>query len=320
MLLPSLHLLTNLPDLYILNPGHYPIAHQNTLSSPTEPDHLSEILNIHILTEPNCLAFSSSNNSRCKNTINTYTREKAYADLDIASNWLNPEINIDRNLITIAGFLLCTADHQFQVQSLVTGWKAKIEISRSALRQKPPNTTLMDMEHALIRSLYGGSGNRQSTADESMISSGVVREGVQRVEEALWHPTTMPAPRPLIVDCVQQRLELSTSTSRSIPPTVRTFDPQVVPVGMRPRPVEGECRICMFSFFAEVSREGIREYNEKEKETFRHRYDNQRWVWCRNDCGTNYHRHCLNEWIRTLLQKKDRKAPTCPICRKLWVY
>ena len=40
-------------------------------------------------------------------------------------------------------------------------------------------------------------------------------------------------------------------------------------------------------------------------------------VWCKVQCGTNYHRSCLETWIETFKNEAYRR-PTCPTCRALW--
>lgn len=40
-------------------------------------------------------------------------------------------------------------------------------------------------------------------------------------------------------------------------------------------------------------------------------------VWCKVQCGTNYHRSCLETWIATFRNEVYRR-PTCPTCRAPW--
>lgn len=40
-------------------------------------------------------------------------------------------------------------------------------------------------------------------------------------------------------------------------------------------------------------------------------------VWCKAQCGTNYHQSCLNIWIHTFKNEAYRR-PTCPTCRAVW--
>ncbi|RDA91543.1 hypothetical protein CP533_4375 [Ophiocordyceps camponoti-saundersi (nom. inval.)] len=70
------------------------------------------------------------------------------------------------------------------------------------------------------------------------------------------------------------------------------YDTSSFQCGGKRRAIEGDCSIC----FCEL------ESN-----------DAQAIVWCRAACGQNFHRQCMNTWIR----KSDR-SPRCPMCRRPW--
>lgn len=63
------------------------------------------------------------------------------------------------------------------------------------------------------------------------------------------------------------------------------------------RPVEGDCGICMSA---------LRDDNSSDEDL----------VWCRAQCGNNFHRGCLREWIDH--RSGGNLLPTCPFCRTLW--
>ncbi|KAH8431424.1 uncharacterized protein LDX57_009085 [Aspergillus melleus] len=128
-------------------------------------------------------------------------------------------------------------------------------------------------------------------------------------------------------------------------------------------PVQGECGICLYDFrvaggshalFAamfsptihdpdhdhEADTPGGREKKRKreivqcevqtqtqnqtlDKEDLWPGYDFTRWIWCKGNCGTSYHKECMGEWIHMMrTAKKPYKPswPTCPSCRMDWIY
>ncbi|KAL2005052.1 hypothetical protein VTN00DRAFT_2902 [Thermoascus crustaceus] len=63
------------------------------------------------------------------------------------------------------------------------------------------------------------------------------------------------------------------------------------------RPIEGDCGICMSALQDDNS-------------------SHENLVWCRAQCGNNFHRGCLREWIDH--RSEENLLPTCPFCRTLW--
>ncbi|PYH93075.1 hypothetical protein BO71DRAFT_356015 [Aspergillus ellipticus CBS 707.79] len=90
-----------------------------------------------------------------------------------------------------------------------------------------------------------------------------------------------------------------------------------------PRPVEGDCGICLLPYFDESMRESDHEGEEDDEEgdwewfegqdLAPQDYNHALLIWCKA-CGVNYHRACLEQWLDTF----DRLEPTCPTCRKYW--
>ncbi|PYI10714.1 hypothetical protein BO78DRAFT_305277 [Aspergillus sclerotiicarbonarius CBS 121057] len=99
---------------------------------------------------------------------------------------------------------------------------------------------------------------------------------------------------------------------------------------VKPRPVDGDCGICLLPYFDERMRYDLSEDEQMEDvddeegaweemeddDVAGPDYDHDLLVWCRAFCGTNYHRACMEQWIDTF----DAHEPTCPTCRNYWIY
>ncbi|PWY80892.1 hypothetical protein BO94DRAFT_470351 [Aspergillus sclerotioniger CBS 115572] len=100
---------------------------------------------------------------------------------------------------------------------------------------------------------------------------------------------------------------------------------------VKPRPVDGDCGICLLPYFDESikydsSEDEEMEDADDEEEAWEEMdgdaelsgpdYDHELLVWCRAFCGTNYHRACMEKWIETF----EVHEPTCPTCRNYWIY
>jgi Anaphase-promoting complex subunit 11 RING-H2 finger len=90
------------------------------------------------------------------------------------------------------------------------------------------------------------------------------------------------------------------------------------------KPIEGECHICFLSLRDE---EVVEEEEEEEQEpqtdntattdSAPNDSDEETLVWCRSQCGYNFHKTCLDTWTNS--QHEDHRAATCPMCRAQWV-
>ncbi|KAL2834243.1 hypothetical protein BDW59DRAFT_137575, partial [Aspergillus cavernicola] len=80
------------------------------------------------------------------------------------------------------------------------------------------------------------------------------------------------------------------------------------------RPIEGECNICLVALRSvrservyqddHVERDEGEEGEEEEEEEL---------SWCKGQCGVNYHKTCIDEWLATATHG------TCPTCRCGWI-
>ncbi|KAL4969033.1 uncharacterized protein BDV14DRAFT_166158 [Aspergillus stella-maris] len=77
------------------------------------------------------------------------------------------------------------------------------------------------------------------------------------------------------------------------------------------RPIEGDCSICLESLHRSHGSDddsddtdSTDEDNEEEEE--------QEVAWCKTQCGNNYHKNCIEQWLGTAVKS------TCPTCRKPW--
>lgn len=97
------------------------------------------------------------------------------------------------------------------------------------------------------------------------------------------------------------------------------------------RHVEGECSICFLPLLDddsdtpeghEVEHDDDSSEHDEEESEDRHEFQNghEDLVWCRKQCGNNFHRDCMDSWIRSFERRFEESArqPTCPICRAEW--
>lgn len=109
--------------------------------------------------------------------------------------------------------------------------------------------------------------------------------------------------------------------SRSPPPRVvqRRTEQSVISVA-RPhistrRTIEGDCGICLCALqkAADDTSDGGNDTDNKDE----HKKDvgekNKDLVWCKSQCGVNFHKACMDQWLRRA------PRPTCPACRRSWM-
>ncbi|KAE8153142.1 hypothetical protein BDV25DRAFT_150014 [Aspergillus avenaceus] len=127
--------------------------------------------------------------------------------------------------------------------------------------------------------------------------------------------------------------ERSRPTDRASSPSTPT--PHIQPSAVRRR-IEGECSICTMPLQGpdqstardeesrsqnddnhQTQREGQREQST-ERDT-NGRSTSEELVWCKAQCGHNYHKACMDEWISQCQQNEDYPRPAnCPTCRCAW--
>ncbi|GAQ40892.1 hypothetical protein AtubIFM55763_006853 [Aspergillus tubingensis] len=150
--------------------------------------------------------------------------------------------------------------------------------------------------------------HRPHTPAVQLVSSTLIASGHT-------HPAHQTAPRPIPSGESTVSMYCDSPTSPK-------------PQRVKPRPVDGDCGICLLPYLDESMRcdmsddEGTEDDEDDDWEEMDDEelagpdYDHSLLVWCRGFCGTNYHRACLEQWLDTF----DTLEPTCPTCRNYWIH
>ncbi|KAE8317981.1 hypothetical protein BDV41DRAFT_572449 [Aspergillus transmontanensis] len=264
------------------------------------PLDLAEILDIYPLFEDRCQYFSLSRFRRCKNRISPASRPEALRLLDLGMKYLTGGQDIEYILRDLASVLLCTQRHQSRVSRLAGNWSNEVWSKHRSLQ-------------------------KQWRAEAKALRSNGVRGPMQQTEQTQQapveerRPQQQPSGRIIPTRCWEEPAnrvnETSVSMSSGLGQAARVSNTSVVSGMVVPRAVEGDCGICLLGFLVDVTGGSAREYTAAEKKLYETNYDYHRWVWCRNHCGTNYHRDCMNRWIRSSVL-----YPKCPTCNRFWIY
>jgi hypothetical protein len=101
--------------------------------------------------------------------------------------------------------------------------------------------------------------------------------------------------------------------------------------GVDRRPAEGECGICLCSLQEpqsydtededdnedddededEIEEEDDYDYDEEDEQEYSSDEEDGL-VWCKAQCGVNYHRECIDQWLAS------GRYDSCPTCRSTW--
>ncbi|PWY79318.1 hypothetical protein BO70DRAFT_58963 [Aspergillus heteromorphus CBS 117.55] len=84
-----------------------------------------------------------------------------------------------------------------------------------------------------------------------------------------------------------------------------TRSPATAPATATRQYIEGECSICLDDL--------LYEWDDNMYSVRR----NDPLVWCRNQCGSNFHASCIDRWFAVL---ETASSMTCPICRARWAF
>lgn len=287
-------------------------------STARVPLNLEEVLDIYPMFEDRCQYFSLSRFRRCKNRISSASRQEALRLLDLGREYFTEGQDIEYILRDLASALLCTQCRQSRVGRLASMWSDEVW---RYLVDWHGFTIIANTGNGKYRSLQ-----KQRRAEAKALRSNVVRGPMQQAEQTQQAPVEERRPQqqssgPIIpTRCWEEpanRLsETSVSTSSGLGQAPRVSNTSVVSGSVVPRAVEGDCGICLLGFLVDVTGGSAREYTAAEKKLYETNYDYHRWVWCRNHCGTNYHQHCMDRWIRT----SSVLYPKCPTCNRFWIY
>ncbi|PWY72289.1 hypothetical protein BO70DRAFT_413949 [Aspergillus heteromorphus CBS 117.55] len=277
---------------------------------------LTDILKIPLQEDHCCLGTSNSFNRRCHNLVHRRHRREARQLLAQGSLRLqqgNPASSLDPLLTELAPLLLCTGAHQHQAPTLVAQWKEKLLAHHSNM-----NRPVVQAGTAVALA----PAPRPDVLDPR--SSGETAGVTVNAAAALVSPSPMLQNNHHQQQQVMIRQTLRFARDHQQP----VFLPQSQLVReewcnnlTRPRPVKGECGICLLPYaddpagYDDVEDGDDYDYGSSYYSLAPPDYDHENLTWCRAFCGTNYHRKCMDQWIETF----DVMEPTCPTCRKFWV-
>ncbi|RAL02660.1 uncharacterized protein BO80DRAFT_28421 [Aspergillus ibericus CBS 121593] len=334
---------------------------------------LTDILKIYPAEDHHCFGTSNYYNRRCNNLTNHHNRQVALVLLDRGTRQLaaTPFLaSFDNLLDQLAPLLLCPHLHRSQAPRLVAQWKEKLQrhldehlpaapaTMNNRILPNPGNNVLSTGGVLTISNLanhvsaspsiiayqhgrvsMGASHSRVEIghpgvhpSSSSMTTAMSAAASHAHPHTSALHPATPPFLRPSDVHPHQHDHDHeSDSDSSSIGnfPVTKASEKRRV----KPRPVDGDCGICLLPYLDERMRYEMSEDEEMEDvddaddeegaweemeddDLAGPDYDHDLLVWCRAFCGTNYHRACMEQWIDTF----DVHEPTCPTCRNYWIY
>jgi hypothetical protein len=269
-----------------------------------------------------CLGYVYAYRRRCRNTIDSNGRRQIGECLRQGTECLErgqepPGWILHR----IAALGLCWS-HQYQIGNLLMQWQNKVK----EYREENPSVN----EPARTRSgaIYEAPQGRAQTACTSCPAYWRCANHLQAYD-----PAQSVAPRPVRQDPEDTTEppvpELQVRSSPAPTPTndqlmselpyASTMDlgKPLHPLRM-PKPVEGECCICLVSLHDKVGTESAGQpRNLCTIDGLPDGYDPAQWLWCKGHCGTNYHRSCILSWLKRF---HDPACRTCPTCRENWVH
>lgn len=211
--------------------------------------------------------------------------------------------------------------------------RVRVELERRTLYPSSSNGTNHDSQASSDSLTSNNDQEPRTTISRSGTFGPVTQTTVRAPRITVNDPTPRQQTTASSRNSAQESSEAETST-----PTVRE-PPRAVRNPARQqtfqsgevtrRHVEGECTICMLPLldddsdtpagYEEEYDDSSSEYDEEESEAeFEHGYEHL--VWCRKRCGNNFHRDCMNSWIRSFERRFEEsgRQPTCPICRAEW--
>ncbi|KAF7113962.1 hypothetical protein CNMCM5793_006145 [Aspergillus hiratsukae] len=286
--------------------------------------HLQTILEVYPQCSTHCYGYAPSKHRRCKLPTRQANRNKASHLLEHGTHLLQRGSSVDNLLSELAPLLLCSRLHKNQVDRLVSVWRAKLQ----AFEEQRLQCVLV----AVLKSLREYADSRASELAEQRVEgaglrparpAGVGTAEEEEEEEEGGGDREEAEPEPSSV---------RTSTEASAPAVPRAVEEPTVPRSERRtitrKPIEGDCEICMCPL-----REGDSEASDDEddndvsdtapdNEDDGPEEDDDDLVYCKNQCGSNYHKACIDEWLATQTTFREPRGnpicPSCPTCRAVW--
>ncbi|GIJ90029.1 hypothetical protein Asppvi_008978 [Aspergillus pseudoviridinutans] len=307
------------------------------------PD-LSTILEVYPQCESHCYGYAPSQRRRCKMPIAKDNRDRASYLLREGTRLLQCGLSVDSLLFELAPLVLCKRFHRYQADSLIINWRAKLRAFEEQNLLAAVLKSLQEYAESRARSLAAGSAGEQRASARSAVVEIEEEEedGSDREDEP--EPESEPGPSPHRTSAESSSPAVETHVAE---PTV----PQTEPRRITRKPIEGDCGICMCPLQEQDADEDGEESEDSDDENYydvsETAFDNEHdgeddeddeddddddedddldapddLVYCKNQCGTNYHKACIDEWLATQSTFQPRRGnpicPSCPNCRAAW--
>lgn len=232
---------------------------------------------------------------------------------------------INRLLEEVALLVLCKANHGYQAPEIARRWRGDISsyTQRQTVR-RGTELTFLELGETLERlahRYHGRISHNQRNVPTTTVSAPDREQRGSRSGRSSTRNRHTASPSPVRMETRPPRISAETSrqstreltrrvegNSRSLRGHTASEQGSSLPIRERSQrnsrgrttrsrnvsrqPIEGECSICLDLLLDDESSEN-------------------RIVWCAKSCGNNFHRDCLNEWIR----RGDSPRNSCPICR-----
>ncbi|KAL1884919.1 hypothetical protein Plec18167_001575 [Paecilomyces lecythidis] len=191
---------------------------------------------------------------------------------------------------------------------------ARPAISRSASRTVEPDNTSVEGSSASASTERTAERTSDTTSEMRPSASSATGATPFTIAPASSSRRTSSSSSPVTVSLVRVpeidfNMTIPTSTTTAISTTTARRT-------VTQKPVEGDCSICanplihIHAAHEDHSTEHIATENENENEP-------SRLSWCKAQCGNNYHKECIDQWVSTC--ESMSRNPTCPFCRAQWV-
>lgn len=162
--------------------------------------------------------------------------------------------------------------------------------------------------------------NTSQSSRAAMSSVAAIPSGESRRLQAT-SPSAIPTPSRMIENRATPRDEPTETTDtantqrRILPlPTRRTNST------ITRRPIEGECGICYLPLLNDDEDDTNSSDNSisgsETSGSTSTTSTSEPLVWCKAQCGNNYHKSCMDPWIKCCAD--NSRAATCPTCRATW--
>lgn len=332
--------------------SHHRVRVIITLAKATmsHPD-LSTILEVYPECEVTCYGYTPSQRRRCRMRTRKDNRDRASYLLEEGTRYLQRGLPVDGLLIELAPLVLCTRFHQYQADDLVRDWRAKLREFQQQTLLNAMLKSLQELVDSRARSRAARSAGRRlpervSSPTRLERSAAIVTEeepaAPEREEEEEERgdredePEPEPEPEP---ELTPSRSSTETSSPAVEAHVAEPTVPQTESRRVTRKPIEGDCNICLCPLREQDSDENGEGSEDRDDENeddaagtgsgtasdehdAPEEHDDDDLVYCKNQCGTNYHKACIDVWHATQrtfeTPRGDPIGLSCPYCRAAW--